>query len=72
MIERILHNPRSEFFFSFLVGIGLSIMLFHRPVHSQKVLAINPADVEGKVVRADGKCYSYRVEDTACEIPSSK
>jgi hypothetical protein len=72
MIERILHNPRGEFFFSFLVGIGLSIMLFHRPIQSQKVLAMDPRDVEGKVVKADRKCYTYRVEDTLCEIPSSK
>ncbi len=72
MIQNVLHNPKSEFFFSFLVGIGLSIMLFHRPIRWQKILAMNPSEIEGKVVKVDGKCVMYRVEDTSCEITSVK
>ena len=72
MIRNILHNPRSEFFFSFLVGIGLSVMLFHRPIRWQKMLAMSPQDIEGQVVKADGRCVTYRVEDTACDLSSSK
>jgi hypothetical protein len=72
MIQNVLHNPKSEFFFSFLVGIGLSVMLFHRPIRWQKILAMNPSEIEGKVVKADGKCVTYRVEDTSCEITSVK
>jgi len=67
-----LHNPRSEFFFSFLVGIGLSVMLFHRPIRWQKMLAMSPQDIEGHVVKADGRCVTYRVEDTACDLSPSK
>jgi hypothetical protein len=68
MIERILNNPRGEFFFSFLIGIGLAIMLFHRPIKSQKVLALEPAEFENKIVKANSKCFQYRVEDCACEL----
>jgi hypothetical protein len=55
-----------------LVGIGLSVMLFHRPIRWQKILAMNPSEIEGKVVKADGRCVTYRVEDTSCEITSVK
>jgi hypothetical protein len=68
MIERILNNPRGEFFFSFLIGLGLAIMLFHRPIKSKKVLAIEPIEFENKIVKADKKCFKYRVEDCSCEL----
>jgi hypothetical protein len=72
MIEKILHNPKGEFFFSFLIGIGIIIMLFHRPVKSQKFLAMDPHEIETKVIRSDGKCFMYRVEDSQCELPITK
>jgi hypothetical protein len=72
MISNLLHNPKSEFFFSFLVGIGLSIMLFHRPLKWQKILSMKPSEIEGKIVKSNGKCVIYRVEDTSCDLVSSK
>ena len=72
MIVQILNNPRAEFFFSFLIGVGLIVMLFHRPVVSERALALEPSEFENKHVKADGKCYTYRVEDATCELPSSK
>lgn len=67
MITKILNNPKSEFFFSFLIGVGLMVMLFHRPVQTQRSLAIAPDVIEQHTVKADGKCYKYRVEDTTCK-----
>lgn len=72
MIEKILHNPKSEFFFSFLIGIGFTIMLFHKPIKSQDFLAMEPSEIESKMVTSNGKCFKYRVEDSKCEIPISK
>jgi hypothetical protein len=72
MITEILNNPRSEVFFSFLIGLGVVVMLFHRPVHSVRSLALEPSNFENRNVKADGKCYKYRVEDASCELPSSK
>jgi hypothetical protein len=66
MIERILNNPKGEFFFSFLIGIGLAIMMFHKPIKSQKVLALEPIEFENKIVKANSKCFKYRVEDSSC------
>jgi hypothetical protein len=71
-IQKILHNERSLSFFSFLIGMGLVIMMFHKPFLSKITLALPLKDVEGKVINYNGKCYSYRAEDRACEILSSK
>jgi len=72
MITQILHNPKSEFFFSFLIGIGLTIMLFHRPVQTERTLALDATELESHTVKADGKCYKYRVEDSTCKNKSSR
>ena len=71
MITKILNNPKSEFFFSFLIGIGLTIMLFHRPVVTQRILGVDPSELDN-IVKADGKCYKYRVEDSTCKNKSFK
>jgi len=72
MIDKLLKRKETVGFFAFLIGFGLVVMALHRPISSQRVLAMSPADFEDKVVKADGKCYKYRVEDASCEITSSK
>lgn len=71
-ILKVLHNPKSMCFFSFLIGVGFIIMLLHRPVQSERTLSISIEDVESKVVRHDDKCYKFRAEDTKCEKVSTK
>jgi hypothetical protein len=71
-ITSILHNPRSEGFFSFLVGVGIIVMLFHRPIRMERTLALDVSEFDNKTIRSEGSCYTYRVEDASCEIPSSK
>ena len=70
MIEKILRNPNSQKVFAFLIGFGIIVMLFHRPIPIQHVLGIDPHELESKEVRANGKCYKYRVEDSKCDLPS--
>jgi len=62
---------RASPFFSFLIGLGVFVLLFHRSYTSQKTPALPLKDVLDKVVRSDGKCYRYRVEDASCESLSS-
>ena len=71
-ISSILNNPRSEGFFSFLVGVGVIVMLFHRPIRMERTLALDASEFDNKTIRAEGRCYTYRVEDASCEIASSK
>lgn len=57
-------------FFSFVIGLGISVLLFHRDYAVMRTLAVPLKDVVEKVSKNDGKCYKYRVEDADCEIPS--
>jgi hypothetical protein len=69
---RIFDNPELSKFLSFLIGLGMMIIFFERPNHTKSKLAVNLADIEGKVVSYGGKCYRYHAEDIPCEILSSK
>lgn len=62
---------RGSPFFSFIIGLGLAVLVCHRQYSVTKTLAMPVSDVTSHVVKADGKCYRYRVEDAECEIPSS-
>lgn len=62
---------RAAPFFSFIIGLGISVLLFHRAYGTQRVLAVAVKEIHDKVTKVDGKCYSYRVEDATCENSSS-
>jgi|UniRef100_A0A6C0F354 hypothetical protein len=61
---------RASPFFSFVIGLGISVLLFHRDYATYRVLGVPLDDVNSKTVKVDGKCYKYRVEDATCEIVS--
>jgi hypothetical protein len=71
-ITKLLHNPHSVKVLSFLVGMGVVVLLLHRPIQTQTTLGLPVAEIEGVRVEQDGKCYAYRAEDTACEISGSR
>jgi len=72
MIDKLLKRKETIGLFAFIIGFGMVVMLLHHPISSQKVLALSPADFENREVKADGKCYKYRVEDASCQFTSSK
>ena len=57
--------------FSFVIGLGVAVLLFHRNYAVLRTLAMPLRDIQNRIVKVDGKCYRYRVEDSNCEIPSS-
>jgi hypothetical protein len=61
---------KASAFFSFVIGLGISVLLFHRNYSSFRTPALPLKDMVDKVVRVDGKCYKYRVEDANCESSS--
>jgi hypothetical protein len=69
-ITKILKDSKSLAFFSFIIGLGVSVLLFHKPFGYTSVLSVPVSDIERKPVRVDDKCYSYTSEDAKC--PSSK
>jgi hypothetical protein len=66
-ILKVLHNPSSMCFFSFLIGFGFIVLILHRTTQSVKTLSMGIEDVEAKVVRNGSKCYKFTAEDTKCE-----
>lgn len=62
---------RAGKFFSFLIGLGISVIIYHRDYLSVKIPALPLKDITDRVVKVDGKCYKYRVEDASCETSSS-
>jgi hypothetical protein len=69
-IAKIVHDKKAAAFFSFIIGLGIAVLLFHKPFGHQQALSMPVADIEGKPVKVGGKCYSYTSEDVKC--PSSK
>jgi len=68
----IFRNDKAVPFLSFLIGFGIAIMLFHRPIPTKNTLSASVADIEGKTVPFNKKCYTYHAEDAQCDLPSSK
>ena len=62
---------RGSSFFSFIIGLGISVLLFHRNYSTLRTPALPLKDMVEKIVKVDGKCYKYRVEDASCETSSS-
>ena len=62
---------RASPFFSFIIGLGISALLFHRKYATFRTVAMPVHDIVEKTVKVDGKCYKYRVEDSNCEIVPS-
>ena len=58
---------RASPIFSFVIGLGIAAILFHRKYESVLTLAVPVKEATERIVRADGKCYRYRVEDASCE-----
>ena len=67
MVKLLEALNRASPFFSFIVGLGVSVILFHRNFTSIRTLALPLKDATEKVVKSDGKCWRYRVEDASCE-----
>jgi hypothetical protein len=66
-VAEILRNPDARYFFSFLIGMGVAILLFHRPQKVWNVPAVPIHEMTERVVRMDGKCYRFRMEDATCQ-----
>jgi hypothetical protein len=66
MLREILARPEANILFSFVIGLGLAVLMFHRPQHEMDVSAIPVAELKKMITRVDGKCYRYRIEDASC------
>jgi len=65
-ISKVLKKPEANYLFSFVIGLGIAVLMFHRPQTEIDVCAVPLEDLKKMVTRVDGKCYRYRVEDASC------
>jgi hypothetical protein len=68
LISKLIKNEKSIPFLSFIIGLGVFIMLFHRPIPVIQTLSLPLSKIEGSVVRSGEKCYQFHAEDAQCEI----
>jgi hypothetical protein len=66
MISEILRKPEANMFFSFVIGVGIAVLMFHRPQAEISECAHTTEDLRTMVTRIDGKCFRYRIEDASC------
>lgn len=72
MVKLVEVVERASPFFSFIIGLGIAAILFHRQFETIQTLGVSLQDATEKIIKADGKCYRYRVEDANCENTSMK
>lgn len=63
MIREILKKPEANVLFSFVIGLGLAVLLFHRRRNEHDVLAVDVSELANSVSKIDGKCYRFRIAD---------
>lgn len=63
---KLLHDKKSVSFLSFLIGMGITVLMFHKPFVSSRFLSLPIATIENKVVKHGDKCYIYKSQDVKC------
>jgi hypothetical protein len=65
MIRELLQRSESRILLSFVVGVGISVLLFHRARKEYVVSAIDIAQLSQAINRIDNKCYRFRITDAS-------
>lgn len=64
-IAEIIKNPKANIFFSFVIGVGLGVLLFHRTRSEYSVPAVPTDQLVNSINKVNGKCYRYRITDAS-------
>lgn len=64
-IRGILEKPESNMLFSFVLGVGLAVLMFHRTRREFVVPAIDVDQIVNSISKIDGKCYRFRIADAS-------
>jgi len=65
MIREILQKPEANAFFSFVIGVGLAALMFHRAQTSYVVSALPVDQIASSITKLNGKCWRFRVTDAS-------
>ncbi len=64
-IGDIIKKPEANMFFSFVIGVGLSVLMFHRARKEFATSAIEIDQLANSISKIEGKCYRFRVTDAS-------
>ncbi len=64
-LGEVLKKREANMFFSFVIGVGLSVLMFHRARAEYIVPAIDLDQLANAINKVDGKCYRYRISDAS-------
>jgi len=70
MLREILRRREAQIFISFVLGVGIAVLMFRRPRYQVDISALLPAEIKDRVFNIDGKCYKFRIQDASC--PSAR
>ncbi len=65
-IIKVLKDEKNIPFFSFFIGLGVVVMLFHKPFVTKTTLSMSLGEVQKQIVKIDNKCFRYIAEDVRC------
>jgi len=68
-IQRLLNTPSGQIIISILLGLGLATM-FYKVCSDKNCIVFNGpviTDIDTKIYKHDGKCYSYNVNSAKCD-----
>jgi hypothetical protein len=65
MIREILKRTEANALFSFVIGVGLSVLLFHRVQKQYAMSALPVEELTNTITKIDGKCYRFRITDAS-------
>jgi len=71
-ILQIFRSEKASPVLSFIIGLGIAVLFFHKPFQYKYKLESSVSDYTNKPVKFGNKCYVYTAEDTQCDLPSSK
>jgi hypothetical protein len=61
----VLKKPEANMFFSFVIGVGLSVLMFHRNRKEYVIPAVDPEQLTNAINKISGKCYRFRITDAS-------
>lgn len=64
-IGDVVRKPEANMFFSFVIGVGLSVLMFHRARKEFVTSAVDVDQLANTITKIDGKCYRFRITDAS-------
>jgi hypothetical protein len=72
MLADVMRNPKFGHIFSFILGVGLIVVVLHQDCKEgnaagcKRMKAPSPGEVQDAVYNIGGDCYKFKTKQVAC------